>query len=132
MGLSFFGNFDIRVPVFAFLRGVAKPGIALASGARGPEFKSRHPDKDFKEYNIPPDTQSSETRFVDFIRHILGLEQLKTRTEVITDAFDSFIATQRFYSEPNPVFAKTRSGQSSIHKPSSPGGKGFIYTTSNY
>ncbi len=33
-----------------------------------------------------------EAAFIDFIRHILGLEKLKTRTESITQAFDGFIA----------------------------------------
>ena len=39
-----------------------------------------------------------EARFVDFIRHILGLEQLKTRTETITEAFDAFIAKHNDFS----------------------------------
>ncbi len=33
-----------------------------------------------------------DAAFIDFIRHILGLEKLKTRTESITQAFDGFIA----------------------------------------
>ncbi|MBI2342969.1 MAG: DEAD/DEAH box helicase family protein [Deltaproteobacteria bacterium] len=33
-----------------------------------------------------------EAAFIDFIRHMLGLEKLKTRTEAVTQAFDTFIA----------------------------------------
>ena len=37
-------------------------------------------------------------RFIDFIRHILGLEKLKTRTEAITEAFEAFIAKHNDFS----------------------------------
>jgi type I restriction enzyme R subunit len=36
--------------------------------------------------------------FVDFIRHILGLQKLPTRTEIITGAFDTFIAQHNDYT----------------------------------
>src|SRR4051794_31472731 len=36
------------------VRGVAQPGSVLRSGRRGPEFKSRHPDRDRRAGRRPP------------------------------------------------------------------------------
>jgi len=37
-------------------------------------------------------------RFIDFIRHILGLQRLQSRTELITQTFDDFIARHNDYT----------------------------------
>lgn len=37
-------------------------------------------------------------KFIDFIRHILGLQKLQTRTEQITRSFDTFIARHNDYT----------------------------------
>ena len=37
-------------------------------------------------------------RFIDFIRHILGLQKLRSRTEVIAQSFDDFIARHNDYT----------------------------------
>jgi len=46
-------------------------------------------------------------RFIDFIRHILGLQKLKTRTEVISKAFDAFISHHNDYSADQIRFIQT-------------------------
>jgi type I restriction enzyme R subunit len=46
-------------------------------------------------------------RFIDFLRHILGLQKLQSRTEVITKAFDDFIARHNDYSADQIQFMQT-------------------------
>lgn len=45
--------------------------------------------------------------FIDFIRHILGLQKLQSRTEVVAQAFDDFIAGHNDYSADQIFFLQT-------------------------
>lgn len=45
-------------------------------------------------------------KFIDFIKHILGLQKLQTRTEVITKAFDHFISEHNDFTAAQINFLK--------------------------
>lgn len=56
--------------------------------------------------NLQQVYDNKTAKFVDFIKHILGLEKLQTRSEIITESFDHFIKTHNDFSSQQIQFLR--------------------------
>ncbi len=59
------------------------------------------------EENLRLVYDNRRAHFMDFIKHILGLSQLPTRTQDINEAFEKFIATHNTYTSSQIQFIRT-------------------------